>query len=158
MSPNRVFDTALDVVRNDEQVKHRYGEPIKGYGRDHGGHREGRRNFIEWVNALQIYLFCCRWFFRSSIHSHLPEWINEPTNVNSFHYFERHTERVDKEDGSNRTRVRFNIEGPYGNAFVFAEVSSAMPSGEFVYGKLLYHFYQLDKGKKRNNVQTWLGC
>ena len=47
----------------------------------------------------------------------------------------RHTERVDKEDGSNRTRVRFNIEGQYGGAFVFAEVSSAMPSGEFVYGK-----------------------
>ena len=46
----------------------------------------------------------------------------------------RHTERVDQEDGSKRTRVRFNIEGPHGNAFVFAEVSSDMPSGEFVYG------------------------
>ena len=46
----------------------------------------------------------------------------------------RHTERVDPDDGSKRTRVRFNIEGPHGNAFVFAEVSSDMPSGEFVYG------------------------
>ncbi|CAB9496953.1 membrane translocase subunit Tim21 [Seminavis robusta] len=91
MSPNRVFDKALEVVRNNSEVKRRYGDPIKGYGRDHGGHREGRRNFIE------------------------------------------HTERVDPEDGSNRTRVRFNIEGPFGNAFVFAEVSSNMPSGEFVY-------------------------
>lgn len=41
---------------------------------------------------------------------------------------------MDPEDGSKRTRVRFNIEGPHGNAFVFAEVSSEMPSGEFVYG------------------------
>lgn len=49
----------------------------------------------------------------------------------------RHTERVDPEDGSKRVRVRFNIEGPHGNAFVFAEVSSDMPSGEFVYGKFL---------------------
>ena len=47
MSPNSVFDGAFEIVRNDPQVKRRYGEPIKGYGRDHGGHREGRRNFIE---------------------------------------------------------------------------------------------------------------
>ena len=30
-------------------------------------------------------------------------------------------------------RVRFNLEGKFGKAFVFAEVSSDMPSGEFVY-------------------------
>ena len=47
MSPNRVFDNAFEVVRSDAQIKRRYGDPIKGYGRDHGGHREGRRNFIE---------------------------------------------------------------------------------------------------------------
>ena len=29
--------------------------------------------------------------------------------------------------------VRFNLEGKFGKAFVFAEVSSDMPSGEFVY-------------------------
>ena len=29
--------------------------------------------------------------------------------------------------------MRFNVEGTHGNAFVFAEVSSDMPSGEFVY-------------------------
>jgi len=40
---------------------------------------------------------------------------------------------VDEDDGSKRTRVRFNVEGTHGNAFVFAEVSSDMPSGEFVY-------------------------
>lgn len=91
MSPNSVFNKSLEVVKNDPQVKRRYGEPIKGYGRDHGGHREGRRNFIE------------------------------------------HTEYVSKEDGSKRTRVRYNIEGQFGTAFVFAEVSKNMPSGEYVY-------------------------
>lgn len=91
MSPNRVFDRSFDIIRKDPEILQRYGESIKGYGRDHGGHREGRRNFIE------------------------------------------HTEYVDTNDGSNRTRVRYNIEGRFGNAFVFAEVSSKMSSGEFVY-------------------------
>ena len=91
MSPNRVFDRSFDIVRNDPDVKRRYGDTLKGYGRDHGGHREGRRNFIE------------------------------------------HSEYTDPQDGSKRTRVRYNMEGPYGAAFVFAEVSSDLPSGEFVY-------------------------
>lgn len=91
MSPNRVFDRSLDVVRNHGEVQRRFGEPLKGYGRDHGGHREGRRNFIE------------------------------------------HTEYTDQEDGSKRTRVRYNLEGRFGHAFVFAEVSNSMPSGDFVY-------------------------
>jgi import inner membrane translocase subunit TIM21 len=93
MSPNVVFNRALDVVRENPEIKMRFGTPLKGYGRDHGGKREGRRNFIE------------------------------------------HTEYSDKEDGSKRTRVRFNLEGPHGRAFVFAEVSNQMKSGEFVYGK-----------------------
>jgi mitochondrial import inner membrane translocase subunit TIM21 len=91
MSPNRVFDRSFEVVRKDAEVTRRYGEGVKAYGRDHGGHREGRRNFIE------------------------------------------HTEYVSKEDGSKRTRVRYNLEGQFGQAFVFAEVSSEMSSGEFVY-------------------------
>lgn len=92
MSPNRVFDRSLDVVRNDPDVKKRYGDTIKGYGRDHGGHREGRRNFIE------------------------------------------HTQYVDPDDDKDkRTRVRYNIEGRFGTAFVFAEMSSKMEAGEFVY-------------------------
>jgi len=91
MSPNKVFDRAFDTIREHAEVSRRYGDPLKAYGRDHGGHREGRRNFIE------------------------------------------HTEYDDKEDGSKRTRVRFNLEGQFGAAFVFAEVSSNMPSGEFVY-------------------------
>lgn len=91
MSPNNVFDKATDVIRTNSEVKRRFGETFKTYGRDHGGHREGRRNFIE------------------------------------------HTEYVNQDDGSKRTRVRFNLEGPYGQAFVFAEVSKDMPSGEFVY-------------------------
>ena len=91
MSPNTVFNNAHAIIQNHPDVTYRFGNPIKSYGKDHGGKREGRRNFIE------------------------------------------HSTYTDKDDGSNRVRVRFNLEGPQGNAFVFAEVSSDMPSGEFVY-------------------------
>eukprot|EP00631_Chrysoreinhardia_giraudii_P003674 CAMPEP_0197419344 /NCGR_PEP_ID=MMETSP1170-20131217/4861_1 /TAXON_ID=54406 /ORGANISM="Sarcinochrysis sp, Strain CCMP770" /LENGTH=165 /DNA_ID=CAMNT_0042946439 /DNA_START=17 /DNA_END=514 /DNA_ORIENTATION=+ len=47
LSPNSIFDNALEVVRSDESVRRLYGEPLKGYGADRGGYREGRRNFIE---------------------------------------------------------------------------------------------------------------
>ena len=43
MSPNRVFDRSFDIIRQDEDVQRRYGSSLKAYGRDHGGHREGRR-------------------------------------------------------------------------------------------------------------------
>lgn len=91
MSPNSVFNRASKVILENDEVKKRFGEPMKVYGREHGGHREGRRNFIE------------------------------------------HSEFTDKDDGSKRTRVRFNLQGQYGNAFVFAEVSGDMASNEFVY-------------------------
>jgi import inner membrane translocase subunit TIM21 len=91
MSANVIFDKAFAKIQENEQIKTRFGAPLKAYGRDHGGHREGRRNFIE------------------------------------------HTEFTDPDDGSKRTRVRFNLEGEHGHAFVFAEVSKDMPSGEFVY-------------------------
>ena len=91
MSPNRVFDRSFEAVRSDPEIQRRYGDALKAYGRDHGGHREGRRNFIE------------------------------------------HLEYVDQQDGTKRTRVRYNVEGRFGDAFVFAEVSSDQPSGEFVY-------------------------
>ena len=91
MSPNTVFNTASGVVRENAQVRRQYGDTLKFYGKDHGGHREGRRNFVE------------------------------------------HTEYTSPDDGSKRTRVRFNLEGQFAAAFCFAEVSSEMPSGEFVY-------------------------
>jgi import inner membrane translocase subunit TIM21 len=91
MAPNSVFNRASKVILENDEVKRRFGEPMKVYGREHGGHREGRRNFIE------------------------------------------HSEFTDKDDGSKRTRVRFNLQGQYGNAFVFAEVSKDMASDEFVY-------------------------
>ena len=91
MSPNTVFNGASKVIKESSQVTMKYGETLKFYGKDHGGHREGRRNFIE------------------------------------------HTEYTDKEDGSKRTRVRFNMEGQFHSAICFAEVSSEMASGEFVY-------------------------
>lgn len=47
--------------------------------------------------------------------------------------FIENSEYTDKDDGSKRVRVRFNLEGDHGKAFVFAEVSNAMSSGEFVY-------------------------
>jgi import inner membrane translocase subunit TIM21 len=47
MSPNSVFNNASSAVRTHPQVQRQYGDKIKVYGRDHGGHREGRRNFIE---------------------------------------------------------------------------------------------------------------
>lgn len=91
MSPNSVFNKSVEVVRQNDQVLRRFGAPLKFFGRDHGGHREGRRNFIE------------------------------------------HTEYTDKDDGTKRTRVRYNLEGQHGKAYVFAEASSDMPSGEFAY-------------------------
>lgn len=91
MSPNSVFNGASDVIRNNAVVKQQYGEKLKFYGKDHGGHREGRRNFIE------------------------------------------HTEYTSPDDGTKRTRVRFNLEGQFNSAFCFAEVSNDMPSGEYVY-------------------------
>ena len=91
MSPNTVFNGASEAIRSNTIVTRQYGEKLKFYGKDHGGHREGRRNFIE------------------------------------------HTEYTDPDDGSKRTRVRFNMEGQFSEAFCFAEVSSDMPSGEYVY-------------------------
>lgn len=91
MSPNSVFNGASKAIKANSQVTRKYGDTIKFYGKDHGGHREGRRNFIE------------------------------------------HTQYTNQEDGSNRTRVRFNMEGQFDSAVCFAEVSSEMASGEFVY-------------------------
>lgn len=67
MSPNTVFDKAFNVIRENQEINDRFGGPLKAYGRDHGGKREGRRNFIE------------------------------------------HTEYESQDDGSKRTRVRFNL-------------------------------------------------
>lgn len=91
MSPNSVFNNASALIQANAQVRRTYGDSVKFYGKDHGGHREGRRNFIE------------------------------------------HTQYPSPDDGSNRTRVRFNLEGQFNSAFCFAEVSSDMASGEFVY-------------------------
>ena len=47
MSPNTIFGRASDAIKNHPEVQRRFGDNVKTYGRDHGGHREGRRNFIE---------------------------------------------------------------------------------------------------------------
>jgi import inner membrane translocase subunit TIM21 len=46
-STTLLISRAFEIVRGHYEIVRIYGEPIKGYGRDHGGHREGRRNFIE---------------------------------------------------------------------------------------------------------------
>ena len=46
LSPNHVFNTSFDAIREHDEVVARLGSPVKAYGRDHGGHREGRRNFV----------------------------------------------------------------------------------------------------------------
>lgn len=50
MSPNGLFSESLDVVSENTDVTSRLGMPVHGYGHDHGGHREGRRNRVEHVN------------------------------------------------------------------------------------------------------------
>jgi import inner membrane translocase subunit TIM21 len=59
MSPNRAFDRAFQVVKTDPEVRKRFGDIVKAYGRDHGGRREGRRNFIEYVHCIQNMMLLC---------------------------------------------------------------------------------------------------
>lgn len=90
MSPNGLFSESLDILSENTEVTTRLGMPIHGYGHDHGGHREGRRNRIEHVNLK------------------------------------------DKE-GNPRLRIKYNVKGPSGHAYVFAEVNHDMKKGEYVY-------------------------
>ena len=54
MSWNAVFDGATVKIQTNEEVKMRFGENFKTYGRDHGGHREGRRNFVEHTKYVDV--------------------------------------------------------------------------------------------------------
>jgi hypothetical protein len=65
--------------------------------------------------------------------------LNSCTLLHYIHNKHRHTEYTDEQDGTKRCRVRFNLEGQFGKAFVFAEQSSDMPAGEMVYGTLSFH-------------------
>ncbi len=47
MSPNTIFNRAFETIQMDPNIANHFGTPLKAYGRDHGGHREGRRNYIE---------------------------------------------------------------------------------------------------------------
>mmetsp|Transcript_7780 Transcript_7780/g.9267 ORF Transcript_7780/g.9267 Transcript_7780/m.9267 type:complete len:335 (+) Transcript_7780:352-1356(+) len=47
MSPNSVFNTVFERIKDHPEVVSRVGENIKGYGRDRNTHKEGRRNFID---------------------------------------------------------------------------------------------------------------
>lgn len=90
LSPNSVFNRATDAAKRYRPLVESLGEPIKAYGADAGGKREGRRYHVE-------------------SHSYQAE------------------------DGSNRTRVLFNLQGSHGKAAVWAEVSDKMGPDQFVY-------------------------
>lgn len=90
MSPNGLFSESLDFLSENTDVTSRLGLPIHGYGHDHGGHREGRRNRIEHVNLKD-------------------------------------------KNGLPRLRIKYNIKGPTGHAYVFAEVNQNMKKNEYVY-------------------------
>ncbi|CAI5740389.1 unnamed protein product [Hyaloperonospora brassicae] len=90
MSPNGLYSESLDIVSNNTDVISRLGLPIHGYGHDHGGHREGRRNRIEHVNLTT-------------------------------------------KDGTPRLRIKYNIKGPSGHAYVFAEANQNMKKDEYAY-------------------------
>lgn len=91
MNPNSLFSEAADEVMQNPELATLLGSPLKTYGRDHRGHKEGRRNFIE------------------------------------------HVEIPDRETQEPTLRIKFNVEGPYGVAQVFASVVKGMPSGEWLY-------------------------
>ena len=54
MSWNAVFDGATVKIQTNEEVKMRFGENFKTYGMDHGGHREGRRNFVKHTQYVDV--------------------------------------------------------------------------------------------------------
>lgn len=49
MNPNSLYSEAADEVMACPELTTLLGSPLKSYGRDHHGRKEGRRNFIEHV-------------------------------------------------------------------------------------------------------------
>mmetsp|Transcript_11032 Transcript_11032/g.41193 ORF Transcript_11032/g.41193 Transcript_11032/m.41193 type:complete len:218 (-) Transcript_11032:279-932(-) len=47
MNPYSIFNRALEDVKGDLHVTSKFGEPIKGFGKDSGDRREGRRRYLE---------------------------------------------------------------------------------------------------------------
>ena len=47
LSANTIFSHAFDAVKENPEVTMRLGSPLKAFGHDHGGRREGRRNIID---------------------------------------------------------------------------------------------------------------
>lgn len=46
MSPNSVFNSAFEKIRDHPEVVARVGDNIKAYGKEYNSHKEGRRNFV----------------------------------------------------------------------------------------------------------------
>jgi hypothetical protein len=47
LSANTIFSHAFDACKEHPDVTMRLGRPLKAFGHDHGGRREGRRNFVD---------------------------------------------------------------------------------------------------------------
>lgn len=89
------------------------------------------------VSANHVYMMYGWMFIMHLLHVH-QTWTHLHYSV-TYTIHHRHTEYTDEHDGTKRCRVRFNIEGQFGKAFVFAEQSSDMPAGEMVYGTISFH-------------------
>ncbi len=56
-SAQSVFGESLKIVQANTDVQNLVGSTMKGYGKDHGGKRAGRRNFIDhqtWKDADNV--------------------------------------------------------------------------------------------------------
>lgn len=47
LSANSIYSQAIDACKEHPDVTMRLGKPLKAHGHDHGGRREGRRNFVD---------------------------------------------------------------------------------------------------------------
>lgn len=111
MSPNSLFNEAFDRVQSHPDVTARIGSPVKGYGKDHGGRRAGRRNFVEnqtYTDKEGIQRMRCAARARAP--------------------------RAPRRSlGRRACRIRFNVEGPRGKGIVYTEIAESMGKGDFYY-------------------------
>lgn len=113
MSPNSLFNEAFDRVQDHPDVTARIGSPVKGYGKDHGGRRAGRRNFVE----NQTY--------------------TDKEGIQRMRCAARAGGPALKGAARSRAgplcRIRFNVEGPRGKGIVYTEIAESMGKGDFYY-------------------------
>lgn len=117
MSPNGLFSETLDLLSENTDVTTRLGMPVHGYGYDHGGVREGRRNRIEHVDL------------KDKNGNPRLRYVHSLLCVCLIVYtFDRLADLMRRS-----CSIKFNIKGPSGHAYAFAEVNHDMKKGEYVY-------------------------